>query len=221
MDNLDRYITLHYTYFYRRSLQLCKNVTLAEDILQESLMQIFKHREKLSSLPDNEIKYYTNGTIRNTYLDYLRRDRVRQMESIDDFEWATPSVEEQDFALELKDLQKALRIAPVEYRQTILALLNSKGYEEVTEKLNVPIGTVKSRINRVRKYLRDDEKMEESKADDVLSSEDSLSESIKTQIQKLLNDGKSIYEVSKMFPNIDKMGIASLATKKKRKVLTN
>ena len=175
MDNLDRYITLHYTYFYRRSLQLCKNVTLAEDILQESLMQIFKQREKLSSLPDNEIKYYTNGTIRNTYLDYLRRDRVRQMESIDDFEWATPSVEEQDFALELKDLQKALRIAPVEYRQTILALLNSKGYEEVTEKLNVPIGTVKSRINRVRKYLRDDEKMEESKADDVLSSEDSLS----------------------------------------------
>lgn len=221
MDNLDRYITLHYTYFYRKSLQICKNVTLAEDILQESLMNIFKHREKLSSLPDNEIKYYTNRAIRNTYLSYVRRDRIRQMEPLEDFEWASPVLEEQDFALELKDLQKALRIAPVEHRKTLLELLNSKGYEEAAEKLNIPIGTIKSRINRARNYLRDNEKVEEVKDDDVLSSEDSLSESMKTRIQELLNNGKSIYEVSKMFPNIDKMGIASLATKKKRKVLTN
>jgi len=58
-------------------------------------------------------------------------------------------------SLELRDLERAMTILPEEQRQVILLVgLEGTRYEEVARILNVPVGTVRSRLSRGRRMLR-------------------------------------------------------------------
>ena len=60
-----------------------------------------------------------------------------------------------DDALELRDLARALERLPAEYREVILLVgLEQMHYEEVAQVLDVPLGTVMSRLSRGRDRLR-------------------------------------------------------------------
>jgi RNA polymerase sigma factor (sigma-70 family) len=53
-------------------------------------------------------------------------------------------------------LDRAISSLPVKYRTVfVLREVNQLSYEEMAESLNVPLGTVKSRVNRARLMLRD------------------------------------------------------------------
>ena len=67
--------------------------------------------------------------------------------------------------LELRDLETAIGKLPPEQRQVILLVgLEGMAYEEVAELLNVPVGTVRSRLSRGRDQLRLLMGMEEERA---------------------------------------------------------
>jgi RNA polymerase sigma-70 factor, ECF subfamily len=58
-------------------------------------------------------------------------------------------------SLQLRDLERAIRLLPEEQRQVILLVgLEGMRYEEVAAVLDIPIGTVRSRLSRSRKMLR-------------------------------------------------------------------
>jgi len=58
-------------------------------------------------------------------------------------------------SLELRDLERAIGKLPSEQRQVILLVgLEGMPYEEVATVLNVPVGTVRSRLSRGRDQLR-------------------------------------------------------------------
>ena len=58
-------------------------------------------------------------------------------------------------SLELRDLRTALAKLPIEQRETILLVgLEGMDYEGTAKVLNVPIGTVRSRLSRGRAELR-------------------------------------------------------------------
>ena len=55
----------------------------------------------------------------------------------------------------LRDLERAIRLLPEEQRQVmLLAGLEGMRYEEVAAVLDIPIGTVRSRLSRGREMLR-------------------------------------------------------------------
>jgi RNA polymerase sigma-70 factor (ECF subfamily) len=58
-------------------------------------------------------------------------------------------------ALKLRDLERAMGKLPAEQRAVILLVgLEGMAYEEVAAVLNVPVGTVRSRLSRGRDQLR-------------------------------------------------------------------
>ena len=57
--------------------------------------------------------------------------------------------------LELRDMDTALRQLPDEQREILLLVaLEEMSYDEVARTLNIPIGTVMSRLSRAREKLR-------------------------------------------------------------------
>ena len=68
-------------------------------------------------------------------------------------EMATPATQEQ--ALEIRDLARGLQLLPAPQRQVVLLVgLEGMNYKQVAAVLDIPIGTVMSRLHRGREALR-------------------------------------------------------------------
>ncbi|MGE8491111.1 MAG: RNA polymerase sigma factor, partial [Paraburkholderia nemoris] len=74
-------------------------------------------------------------------------------DSVHESEFAVPS--DQTRSLEMRDLDYALQRLPMEQREVVLLVgLEEMSYADVALALNIPIGTVMSRLSRGRERLR-------------------------------------------------------------------
>jgi RNA polymerase sigma-70 factor (ECF subfamily) len=132
-------------------------LSLAEDVAQEVFLKVYK------ALPsyrhDKPFKHWLHRVAANAVTDALRRRRP--VISLDGMEQAPPSRESdpQDVATR-HDLQRAVRHAiaslPSHYRDTIaLQAFGELSYEEIAKTLDIPLGTVMSRLNGAKRLLRE------------------------------------------------------------------
>ena len=134
----------------------------AEDVTQETFISAYQAigRFRGGSLPAWLMRIAANAS-----RDSLRGSRRRPEQSLDEslesqsFQpvSAEPSPEEHAERSELnKELQKAI-LALSDDQRAVLVLIDVQGfsYEETTEFVGVSIGTVKSRLNRARRRVRD------------------------------------------------------------------
>lgn len=154
---------------YGASLRLCRNRTDAEDLVAEALTKAW---QKLSSLKQRErLRPWLFQILTNTFLSQYRTSRRRpEVENYGadgaDFSlferlhqpillwWGNP---EQEFLATLlrEDLAQALDQLPEPYH-TVVVLVDVQGlrYHEVAEALEVPVGTIRSRLARGRSHLQ-------------------------------------------------------------------
>lgn len=133
------------------------------DAAQEVFLRVYK---SLSSFRENAaFSTWLYRITVNVCSDILRKRKKHMAVSLDktDDDGAAHDIPDTgdtpDECAEKNELQKAVRAAvaelPDEYR-TVLTLYEFEGvpYEQISEVLKCPIGTVKSRINRAKKQLR-------------------------------------------------------------------
>ncbi len=137
----------------RIALSWCQDATLADDLVQETLSKAFRNLGQLRS--SGAMDAWLFDILRNCWRDHLRRHR--HTIDIDD-----PEVLEElsvDGGLEraerIERVRRAIAALPVSQRET-LSLVDIEGfsYDEVAEILDIPRGTVTSRITRARETLR-------------------------------------------------------------------
>lgn len=152
---------------YNLAYRLCNNKDEAQDLTQEAFIRAFKAFKSYNPTASPDRWLYKIVT--NVYLDSLRKKKKYIVESLDeDIETPDGQVTREigDFSLspehiverdELKRvIQKALQLLPLEYRAAVvLADLQGFSYEEIGDILNCSLGTVRSRIHRGRKILRE------------------------------------------------------------------
>ncbi|HEX4952784.1 MAG TPA: sigma-70 family RNA polymerase sigma factor [Thermoanaerobaculia bacterium] len=147
---------------YLLALQLLGDQEDALDVAQDSLLRFFTklHRFR-SGLP---VKPWLLSIVRNRALDLVRRKKVRRAEPLENEEgdYRPELIDhgvdpETDYARrELKErLWRALGLLPANQREIlVLRDYQDLSYAEIARVLDVPVGTVMSRLHRARAGLR-------------------------------------------------------------------
>jgi len=135
----------------------------AEDVVQETFLRIFRNRFAYRQIAKFSTWIYTiAGNLAKTEL--RKRKRRRQVYTSDmgfdykEFEIVDTKADTErdvDSMLTEKLIQAAIDKLPERFRKVILLVdVQELSYEEVSKIMRVPLGTVKSRVNRARLKLQ-------------------------------------------------------------------
>ena len=159
VELVNRYRNRLMTFVYR----FVNDMEKAEDIVQDTLMKLYTHRHYYRNIAKFSTWIYTiAGNFAKTKLRRKKRHKVTNLSQMgfDDREYQLPSVEPETgetaqghFAE--KKIQMAIQELPLHFRTVvILRDIQELSYEEISKIVDVPLGTVKSRINRARLQLQ-------------------------------------------------------------------
>ncbi len=144
-------------FLYTVAYRLTGNNDDAQDLVQEVLLRV---RKGLGTYRPGSMEGWLSRIATNAFLDDVRRRRRRPLELLpEEPDRVTPPARAADVDLEAQvlpdDVQAALRRLPPEYRSAVvLSDVVGFTYQEISEALDVPVGTVRSRLHRGRAMLR-------------------------------------------------------------------
>ena len=169
--DLEAFETLIKSYeklIYNAAYRMLGNAHDAEDASQEVILKVYRSLSSCNSA--GAFKSWLFRIINNTCIDEIRKRKGKSTISIDadysdvDSHSENPLLKdnntpESEFLR--ADLSKNIQIAidslPPDYKGAIVMRdINGLSYDEIADALNINIGTVKSRIARGRKKLRDE-----------------------------------------------------------------
>jgi RNA polymerase sigma-70 factor (ECF subfamily) len=144
----------HRLRLYRIAYAWTHNAALADDLVQETLAKALQKSGQLRDPNAGEAWLYS--ILANCYRDHFRRSRVT--EEIDEntiTHESTPEKESSEQQVVLKVREAIARLSEGQRQVVTLVDIQGLSYMEVAQILNVPIGTVMSRLCRARHALKD------------------------------------------------------------------
>jgi len=139
---------------FRVAYSWCHSDALADDLVQETLLRALKYGKPLRN--DKAMDGWLFRILANCWHDELRRRHDTQ--DINDYEFhSSDNTEEQHYRTEiLTQVYQAMSKLPEAQREVVSLIdIAELSYEETAKALDVPVGTVMSRLNRARLALRD------------------------------------------------------------------
>ena len=133
----------------------------AHDLLQETYMKAFRFWDKYEK--GTNVRAWLFRIMKNSYINRYRKETREPgmvenfYDSIRDESTDTNDLQQKMYNNMLSDeVTQALQSLPEDFR-TVVILCDIEGltYEEISDFLNCPIGTVRSRLHRGRKMLED------------------------------------------------------------------
>ena len=155
----------HMTALYNYALRLTNDPDEAKDLVQESYMKAYRYLDKYERGTNG--KAWLFQIMKNTYINGYRKksrepDKI-DYDAIEDFYTSikdaysdTNDLQDKLFGYLMEDeVAGALQELPTDFR-TVVILCDIEGYsyEDIAEFIQIPIGTVRSRIHRARERLR-------------------------------------------------------------------
>jgi len=167
MQAFEILVTVYEKKAYAVARSLAGNDTDAQDVVQEIFIKLFQNIKTFSWESSFNTWFYR--LMRNAAIDFIRKRKRRETVSLD----APLSMEDDDISRDVPDsaptpdesydkrelgelVAKTMQSLPEEQR-TVLVMrdMMDASYEEIAEKLQCPLGTVKSRIYRARAALKE------------------------------------------------------------------
>jgi RNA polymerase sigma-70 factor (ECF subfamily) len=138
----------------RYARALTRDIVAADDLVQDCLARALGKLHLWQRGTDLRAWLFT--ILHNQYVNHVRRAvREGTPVGLSDSEPLLTRAAHQGQRLELRDLERAIAKLPEEQRSAILLVgLEGMRYEEVAGVLDVPVGTIRSRLSRGRDALR-------------------------------------------------------------------
>lgn len=145
----------------RFALELTREPADADDLVQETLLKAYRHRDHYT--PGTNIRAWLFTILRNTFVNELRRRHAQQGGGLaqagaswhDEPSHRAGPEETWLSRMIAMELLQAVDTLPPPYREVLqLRAIRDLSYRQIAEHLGIPEGTVKSRIHRGRRMLR-------------------------------------------------------------------
>ena len=152
---------------YNAAYRMARNPQDAEDLVQETYLKAYKYYDKFEE--GTNLKAWLFKILKNTFINSYRKkqqsppkadfaDIEESFETIlrdDSGQARTPEEELLEKVLD-EDVQHAIEELPHDYRMVVLlADLEGFSYKEIADILEIPVGTVMSRLYRGRRLLEE------------------------------------------------------------------
>ena len=145
---------------FRFAFKLTADREEANDLLQETSLKALDNEEKFT--PDTNFKGWMYTIMRNIFINNYRKV-VRDQTFIDRtdnlYHLNLPQetgFESTEKTYDLKEMHRVVNSLPKEYRVPFAMHVSGFKYREIAEKLNLPLGTIKSRIFFTRQKLQEE-----------------------------------------------------------------
>jgi len=141
---------------YRIAYAWCHDTALADDLVQDTLSKAWTRRAQLRD--ESVLKAWMVAILNHCWLDYLRSRR--DFDDVEDWQdTLESSADTPEVSCNREQVIACVRAAvahlPLGQRQVLtLVDLEEFGYAEVAGILNIPVGTVMSRLSRARTGLK-------------------------------------------------------------------
>ena len=153
---------------YRTALRMTRSEADAEDLVQETYIRAFRFREQFTV--GTNLKAWLFRILTNTFINQYRRKVARPSTTeLDDVEESIlyrhmrdvspgsaspdPEAAVMDSTLS-SEVKEALEALPEKFRTTLLLDVEGFSYKEIADLVDIPIGTVMSRLHRGRKFMQ-------------------------------------------------------------------
>lgn len=137
----------------RFALKLTRNMSDAEDLTQSTVLRALEKKELFED--GTNLFGWTSKIMYNIFVsNYRRKTKFETQYDPDSYIENESVAASQDAEMELKQVSKAMESLSQDHRE-ILIMVCVKGmqYAEVSELLQIPVGTVRSRLSRAREAL--------------------------------------------------------------------
>ena len=141
---------------YNLARWLTHNEKDAEDVVQEACLRAIRH---FSSFKGGDGRPWLLAIVRNTFYTWIKHNRLPEAESIFDEVHPEPQHIDDPETLLLRETDKqvvrsALLRLPAEFREVIiLREFEELSYKQIADVVQIPCGTVMSRLARARRRL--------------------------------------------------------------------
>lgn len=154
----EQLVTAYRNQVFRLALRMCGNEADADEVAQEAFLSAWKGLPNFRG--ESRFSTWLYQLTTHAAIDLMRREkRQAAAEDIDEITTADdgPSPQQQvERAETQREIRSALMQLPEEYRQVLLLrFMQELSYEEIGRALKLPVGTVKSRLNRAKAQLKD------------------------------------------------------------------
>ncbi len=150
----------HMKLLYNVALKYTGNVFDAEDIVQETYLMAFNKFHQLKE--KDRCKPWMLRILRNNFLKNCQKNKARQrLTETDYIEFLKQHIRQKDAEELLVDdsstrvMKRAIKKLPIKYREVLmLYYMDDMLYKDIAKTLDIPIGTVMSRLTRAREGLK-------------------------------------------------------------------
>ena len=149
----------HKTHLFRFIQRYVRNIEDAEDVVQATFIEAMRCADRFSGL--SKPSTWLFGIALNLARNQVRRNCANLYETVDEtfMEQIADTHADPAMLIELRQIAEKvdamLSALPPKIRATFEAVLDGEStYEEAAEQMDIPIGTVRSRVSRVRAAVR-------------------------------------------------------------------
>lgn len=141
------------THLRRFAMRLCKAPAQADDLLQSTLLRAIEKREMFESGTD--VFKWTSKIMFNLFVSEYRRRTKFETRYDPEICMSNESIEaNQENMVALSEVQAAMKRLSDDHRDVlVMVCVQGMQYQEVAKIMDIPLGTVRSRLSRAREQL--------------------------------------------------------------------